>query len=185
MTECTRTDREQALMLRVANGDLGAFETLVDRFQGGLIQYFTMLTRDRSIAEDLAQEVFLKLYRSRQRYRPEAKFQTYLYRIARNHWTDHLRRQTKRGKLVPLEDQNEPPGDPAITTIEWQILERAVASLSEKQRHVFLLSRIEDLSFPEISQILEIPVGTVKSRMHHALSILREALSPSGGRYHA
>jgi len=182
MGACTRTVESSELMLRVASGDLEAFAVLVDRHQGGLIQYFAMLTRDRALAEDLAQEVFLKLYRARRRYRPDARLETFLYRIARNLWTDHLRRQHRRGTWVSLED-TEPVAAVPSTVLDWETLERAVAALPEKQRHVFLLSRIEELSFPEISDLLEIPLGTVKSRMHHALAVIRKALDPSGGRH--
>ena len=98
-----KPDPEAFLMMQFSEGDTEAFESLVNRCQGGLIQFFTMLSGNRADGEELAQEVFIRLYRSSQNYRPTAKFKTYLYRVARNLWTDHLRRKSSRGNLVSLE----------------------------------------------------------------------------------
>ncbi len=179
-----------ALMLRTAAGDVSAFEALVEALQGRLIQYFSMLARDAALAEDLAQEVFLRLYRARASYRVEAKLETYLYRIAHNLWKDHLRRIKRRAPVIRLDEAvgvehaASEETDPTVM-LDWDVLVRAIGALPEKQRQVFLLSRIEEMSFPEISQVLEIPVGTVKSRMYHALAFLREMLGTHRGRAHA
>jgi len=188
--EPRKEDPGTALMMRAAEDELAAFEAIVDLYQDRLIQYFSLLARDAALAEDLAQEVFLRLYRSRDRFRGDAKLGTYLYRIANNLWNDHLRRCMRRGSVVPFEEGigeargAREPVDPTLM-LDWDVLVRAIGTLPEKQRQVFLLNRIEELSFAEIGAILEIPVGTVKSRMHHAFAALRTALGTNRGRAHA
>lgn len=176
-------DLEAKLMARVARGDIGAFESLVDRYQGHLIQFFTLLAGDHAVGEELAQEVFLRLYRSRKQYRPKAKFKTYLNQIARNLWIDHSRR---RGPgLLSLDWENE-VGDPLSARLpsirdhepkpEKLALHRALFQLSTDHRMVLLLHSVWGLSQTEISSVLNLPVGTVKSRMHHAIRNLRNLL---------
>ena len=183
-------DPGAALMLRAAEGDKAAFEALVDLYQCRLIQFFSLMAGDAALAEDLAQEVFLRLYKARASFRAEAKLGTYLYRIAHNLWNDHLRRSKRRGEVVAFDEAVGADGlsraesDPTLL-LDWGALVSAIGTLPEKQRQVFLLNRIEELSFAEISRILEIPIGTVKSRMHHAVAFLRDALGAERGPAHA
>ncbi len=173
-------------MCRASRGDDTAFEALVDRCQAGLIQFFVMLSHNPSLGEDLAQEVFIRLYKNRHGYRPEARFKTYLYRIARNLWTDHLRRQPKQGRDLSLDAVNDRGASlghmlaaesPDPLPVDRKTLYLAVLRLSRQQREVLLLSLLEDLSYPEIAAVLSIPVGTVKSRVYHAVRKLRTILS--------
>ena len=173
-------------MKRAADGDDAAFEDLVDRCQAGLIQFFTVLSRNRADGEDLAQEAFIRLYRARRAYRAQARFRTYLYRIAQNLWTDYLRRKKTRIGESPLDDRNRQgppePGsasanrEPTVSVKTRKELYNAVLALSEEQRMVLLLNLVEDLTYPQIAETLSIPVGTAKSRMHHALRKLQALL---------
>jgi len=187
-----QTDVE--LMLRVREGDPEAFSDVVGRHQKPLLNYFYRLTWDRQKSEDLAQEVFLRLYRARASYSPQAKFTTYLYRIARNLWIDRYRSQKSSpgetsldgpigregGRELRLRDQIAAPGRSPSEEAGGRELVRAmksaVSELPEEQRQVFVLAQFQGLPYAKISEIMEIPEGTVKSRMHAAVRRLRGLL---------
>jgi len=147
-----------------------------------------------SEAEDLVQEVFLKLFRHANTYQPSGRFQAFAFRIARNAWIDRNRRRATRPRLVggsASEDSDadeadelflqEPatlpsPGALAERKEEAGRVESALAQLSEGQRLVFELGVVQELAYSEIARVLEIPEGTVKSRMFHAVRKLRSLL---------
>jgi RNA polymerase sigma-70 factor, ECF subfamily len=180
------TDEE--LMLATAKGDEGAFEALVKRHQAPLLRFFVRMGADRSFAEDCTQEVLVRVFRARERYEPRAKFTTWLYRIGKNHWIDQVRSRAAQPRALsldapvagaeetPLRDA-VPEGANARMGQELnEEIERAVATLPEEQRMVLVLGMIQALPYAEVSVILDIPVGTVKSRMHAAVGRLREVL---------
>ena len=187
-----------AAVFALKAGKLGAFTELVDRHQRSLINFFYHLGWDRQVAEDCAQEVFLRLYRHAATYEPQAKFTTFLYRIARNLWIDRVRSVASRGgKQVSLEAEQGPAGErslrdrlagPAPTPVEIlerqeteAALKRAIELLPEEQRTVLVLSEMQGLKYQEIGAILDIPVGTVKSRMHTAMEKLKEMMADDLG----
>jgi RNA polymerase sigma-70 factor (ECF subfamily) len=181
------------LIAFVKAGKLGAFTALVDRHQRSLINFFFHLGWDRQVAEDCAQEVFLRLYKHLGTYEPEAKFTTFLYRIARNLWIDRVRSAAVHGKLVSLEATS--PGHEERTLRERvaggaptpvdilsrreteDALKRAIELLPEEQKTVLVLSEMQGLKYQDIAAILEIPIGTVKSRMHTAMEKLKEMMA--------
>lgn len=184
------TDAE--LIAFVKAGRLGAFTALVDRHQRSLINFFYHLGWDRQVAEDCAQEVFLRVYRHIDGYHPEAKFTTFLYRVARNLSIDRLRSAAVHGKPVSLETgsgdddwtlgQRMSGGGPSpvdlLTRRETEEeLRRAIELLPEEQKTVLVLSEMQGLKYQDIAAILEIPLGTVKSRMHTAMERLKETMS--------
>ena len=185
----TVTDDEEIVrwMQRISLGDEQAFEQLVQHFQHELTGYFFNQCWDQHVAEELAQTVFIKIYRARERYKPTASVRTYLYRIARNAWIDHLRRRKQHASLdagsedgFALRDQIEGGIDAALPGRLDDIQARiahAVEQLPVGQREVFVLANQQELPYPEISDILGIPVGTVKSRMYHAVRALRTDLA--------
>lgn len=169
-----------ALMARVCEGQRAAFEVLVRRHQRSLVNYF-LRSGVQYDAEDLVQQTFLRLYRYRDRYRPTAKLTTFLYLLARQVWIDEVRRRQRARRLRErwLEDHGpEPvdarpgPAEPAAGAEVVQALER----LPEGARAVVNLGILQGLSYPEVAKVLRIPVGTVKSRMFHALRTLRRLL---------
>jgi RNA polymerase sigma-70 factor (ECF subfamily) len=182
---------DEDLMLRTGRGDVEAFEALVARHQSGLVNYFFRLYWDRYRAEDQAQEVLLKVYNHARDYQPTAKFTTYLYRIAHNCWVDDLRRTKRERNQVSLDVQDaegaslrdlvfasgDDPRDEARKEEVVEAVIRAVDALPDEHKAVFVLSEIEGMSYLAISRILEIPEGTVKSRMHAAVGKLRERLA--------
>jgi RNA polymerase sigma-70 factor (ECF subfamily) len=190
------SDEETRLMLRVAAGDAAAFEALVVRVLPRLLGFFRRLGADRTEAEDLAQEVLFKIYRVRERYEARARFITYLFHVARNHWIDLYRHRKVQpgsvsadaptggedggGLVQDLAGRPEAPDQTATREELAAALARAVEALGEEHREVFVLSQVEGLRYQDIGAILDIPVGTVKSRMHAAFRQLREALSREG-----
>lgn len=182
------------LMLAFQQGKRDAFEKLVLRHQVGLFNFFFRMTGDRELAEDLTQEVFFRVYSHARSYVRSAKFTTYLYRIAKNAWIDHLRRIKRRGRMASLdkEDENglnfydrlsaesEDPDARLEREDTSRMIEEALDTLPEEQRICFVLSEVQGMKYAEISETLEIPVGTVKSRMHVAMQRLREFLERRG-----
>lgn len=183
------------LVAAFQKGKLAAFQALVDRHQRSLINFFYHLSWDRQTAEDCAQEVFLRLYSHLGRYEPQAKFTTFLFRVARNLWIDRVRSEASHGgRPVSLEavaardgegaslaarlsaDSPAPP-DVLSRREAQETLKGALDRLPEEQKAVVILSQLQGMKYQEIAQILDIPVGTVKSRMHTAMERLKELLA--------
>jgi RNA polymerase sigma-70 factor (ECF subfamily) len=145
---------------------------------------------DRHLAEDLAQETFVRLYTSASRYEPKAKFRSYLYRIARSCWIDQHRRTKSRRLERSLDAEMgdgaslrnvltvmaEEPEESARKEEFVKGLVAAIDSLPTDHKVVFILSQVEGLRYKEIGEALDIPEGTVKSRMHACLKKIREVL---------
>lgn len=173
-------DEDAVLMLAAAKGDDAAFERLVLRHQKPLLNFFCRLGASRPDAEDLAQLTFIRLHRYRESYRPAAKFTTYLYLLARQVRVDEVRRRIRaertRQELAEeaAHDAANPP--PAPSPGLRDDLQSALDQLDEAHREVVVLGLVRELPYQEVSEILGIPVGTVKSRMHHALARLRSLL---------
>ena len=182
------------LMKEFQKGDRESFEKLILRHQMGVFNFFMRLMRDRQAAEDQTQEVFLRLYLHADRYEVTAKFTTYLYRIARNCWVDYLRRLKRRGRMGSLDKETaeganlydrlaadvERPDARAENEDRAALIEAAIEALPEEQRVVFVLSEIQGMKYADIAETLDIPVGTVKSRMHGAVQRLRDYLMRHG-----
>ncbi|MFO0933870.1 MAG: sigma-70 family RNA polymerase sigma factor [Planctomycetota bacterium] len=192
----TPHDADTELMLRVKRGDPRAFGELVERFVRPLASFFHRLGADAATAEDCAQDVFLKLFRTREAYEPRAKFSTYLFSIARHHWIDVVRHRAAGPTTVSSDagggdDAHGSPADRLVagdTEVDARAragevaaaLRRAVAALSDEQREVFALVQQEGMRYQEIADLLGIPVGTVKSRVHAVMHTLRERLAREG-----
>jgi len=168
-------------MLRVGQGDADAFALLYRRHTEGLLNFCYRMLRNWEDAGDVFQDAFRYLHAHAGTYRPTAKFSTYLYHVARNMCIDVLRRR-KRWNLQPLDLEPEVTDEasPAAAPLEPEDLEgriqKAMEELSEAYREVVHLRLIETLSYEAIAEILECPVGTVKSRLHSGLALLREIL---------
>lgn len=167
------------LMLRTRRGSEGAFEMLVERWEGSLLRFFRLINPTTVDPEDCVQETFARLYAYRDRFRPErAPLRSLLFRIARNVQCDALRKARRLGRARTMEAQAweqlaAPDPVPAEDRID---LNEAIASLPVSWRWVVVLGAIEGLEYREVAAILGIPVGTVKSRMHYAVARLREQL---------
>lgn len=182
------------LMLEFKQGNREAFEKLVMRHQVGLFNFFYRLLGNREMAEDQTQEVFFRIYLHAESYQHTAKFTTYLYRIAKNSWIDYLRKKKRRGRIDSLDRENEEgmnlyeriaadseaPDEKMHREDRAGIIAKAIDSLPEEQRIAFVLSEVQGMKYQDISETLDIPIGTVKSRMHVAVSRLREYLQRHG-----
>lgn len=167
-------NRDPGLMARLRHGDVEALGVLVSRHEGTLLGLFRHLGLDAHSAEDCAQDTFLRVWEYRDRYRPVRPFRAFLLTLARRAWIDHQRR---RSRSVPAHDPSTFEARAAETIPEARLDVRdAIDALPDRLRWVVVLSVNEGLGYAEIAEILGIPVGTVKSRMHHAMRGLRERL---------
>ena len=175
-------------------GNREPFEDFALSHAGLFLGFFRRLGAGLEQAEDMTQEVFLKLHQHALRYRPEERFKSYCFRVARNVWIDAQRRRAVRPRTVPIEppagedeggsdgwapvDAQAGPDRAAQEREEAERVRRVSRELAEHHRMVFELGVVQELPYAEISSILDIPTGTVKSRMFHALRRIREALDP-------
>jgi RNA polymerase sigma-70 factor (ECF subfamily) len=177
-----------ALMERVGAGDHEAFRTLVERHQHAVIGTVAKMLGNASESEDIAQQVFLRIWRNAKRYRPDAKFTTYLYTITRNLVFNETRRKSRK-KEVSSDEREEnsnqlleasPDRQPDAELLQaelQQAVDDAIASLPETQRMAVVLRRYEQLSYEEIAGVLNLSVSAVKSLLFRARTSLREALA--------
>lgn len=173
------TVNDDALMQAVRDGDLGKLGVLFDRYHLGLFDFLNRMTGRRDVAEDLVQEVFLRILKYRATYRDEASFETWVFRIARNARADYF---AKRGELVePLSDEalasaDEAPGPEGELERQGEaaLLRRALMSLREDRRELLILARYRGMKHEAIAELLGIDAGAVKVRIHRALNELRD-----------
>jgi len=190
----TRSDVQ--LMLDVKAGDEQSFELLLQRYRTPLVNFLFRMVRSREQAEDLAQEVFIRVYRAREEYVPSAKFTTWLFRIATNLALNSIR-DNRRQKLeismdAPLtadaEDGDEKPFEVADKrpTVEQELvaearkkmIRHAIEKLPEKQRAAVLLHKYQELDYAEIAKILSCSQSALKSLLFRAYETLRVELAP-------
>lgn len=170
-------EEDVALMLRAAGDDLDAFSKLVQKHEKAILNFFARNGVYRDV-EDLAQQTFLKLYRARHGYKPTAKFTTFLYLIARQILVDSIRATQRRATLHEKAGAEiETVEDAPPMRGEGQDAQKALAVLSPELRETVVLVIMQGLPYQEAADILGIPVGTVKSRIHSALAQMRAALS--------
>ena len=170
-------------MLRYADGDAAAFETLYLRHKDSLFRYLLRLSGNRAMAEDVYQEAWTRIIRARERYRPTAKFATYLYRVAQNCFIDSTRRNRRYGGgPVPSEllDDGSSPEATAERTKLRQRLFAALANLPFEQRDAFLLHEEGGLNIDDIAHTTGVNRETAKSRLRYANVKLKAALAENG-----
>ena len=189
----TSSDADAALMLRVRNGDIDAFRGLVDRHQRTVINTIYRAIGDAWEAEDLAQRVFIQAYRSASRYRPDARFTTWLFTIVHNTIRNEYRRRhrhphesldaiiesnaTGQSPHTPLPNHQSPNPAQAAMLRELQArLQAAIQNLPHQQRTAVILARFEGLSYDEIARVIGCSVSATKSLLHRARITLKEQL---------
>jgi len=181
-----KAQEDSALMLRYRDGDVAAFELLYKRHNDALYRYLMRLCRHRDTAEDIFQDVWGKIIKARDTYRPTAKFTTFLYRVAHNCFIDHIRRNKRHTQTVDIEPDNQPdPGDlPEMQTersLARRRLQAALQELPDEQRDVFLLREEAGLSLEQIAAVTGSNRETTKSRLRYAVNKLRTAIDEPVG----
>ena len=178
-----------SLMTKVARGDHAAFEELVHRHRHAVVGTVAKMLASHSEAEDIAQQVFLRLWKSAGRYKPTAKFTTFLFTITRNLVFNETRRKSRRGEQS-LEEQADnwhqqfqekghtQPDAQMVQSELRETVNRAIASLPRKQRMAVILRRYENMPYEDIADILGISVSAVKSQLFRARATLRQILGP-------
>jgi RNA polymerase sigma-70 factor (ECF subfamily) len=179
-----QTDRE--LILQLQNGNLAALGDLFDRHQRLVFRTAVGITGDEQVASDLLQDVFLRMHRFAHHIDPERPLEPWLYRTTANLTYTWMKRHKRW--LRPLEDvaewlagsQKQSPAYITEADEEWKDIKQAIASLTLQQRVVVVLYYINDLSLQEISEILDVPVGTIKSRLFYGRQALKKYLETGG-----
>jgi RNA polymerase sigma-70 factor, ECF subfamily len=178
------SDRE--LIRKMQAGNLEALGELYDRYRFLVYRTAIVITGDTEFASDLLQDVFLRLYRFADKIDLDRPLQPWLYRMTANLAYTQLKRERNWTKLfTDLVDRltgfsNNQPAEAAEKNDDWNCLQRAIAKLPFAQRMVVILYYLNDLSLQEIAEILEIPVGTVKSRLYYGRNALKQALGETG-----
>jgi len=181
---------DKKLVKRVQKGDKGAFDLLVLKYQHKIVNLVMRYVRDPELALDITQEAFIKAYRALPRFRGDSAFYTWMYRIAVNTAKNHLAAQRRRPMDVELDLQDpeqydlhsklketDTPEGVSLSNELKETIERAIASLPEDLRTAIILRELEGMSYEEIAQTMECPVGTVRSRIFRA----RDAISKKVG----
>jgi RNA polymerase sigma-70 factor (ECF subfamily) len=182
---------DDALMQAVRDGDENAFGEIVDRYKDSLVNYLTHLVRSRDRAEEIAQDAFVRLYRSAANYRERERLGPYLFRIATNLTVSEIRRERRWSLLLPRYNASTTPNIPSpdanlITDEIQRQVAAALEKLPVKYRAPLVLFEIEEWSYEEIATTLSLPNGTVKSRISRARELMRKHLAPwwTGGKSH-
>ncbi len=182
------------LMLDVKAGDEESFELLLRKYRTPLVNFLYRMVRNTAIAEDLAQEVFLRVYRARQEYAPSAKFTTWMFRIATNLALNSVRDNRHRKMEISM-DQSVDTGEDEQRALEVpdrspsveqelvarcraELIMKAIHSLPEKQRAAILLHKYQELDYDEIARVLECSESALKSLLFRAYETLRVELAP-------
>ncbi|HYL68229.1 MAG TPA: sigma-70 family RNA polymerase sigma factor [Candidatus Limnocylindria bacterium] len=185
----TRSDVQ--LMLDVKAGDEASFDLLLQKYRTPLVNFLYRMVRNSATAEELAQEVFLRVYRARKQYSPSAKFTTWMFRIATNLALNSVRDNRYQRMQVsldaPVEEDEAPIQIPArekridermVERDRAEIIHRAITALPEKQRVAVLLHKYEEMDYGEIARILECSESALKSLLFRAYETLRVQLAP-------
>ncbi len=191
----TLADPDVRLMLEVRDGSATAFEELVVRYQGRLVTVLEHLVGNRDQAEDLSQDVFLRVFRARERYVAGAKFSTWLFTIANNVALNALRSRSRRHEVTLGSRESGPMGARPLDVMAQassslmparqlakaemrEIVRLAIGTLSERQRMAVLLSKFENMSYADIGETMELSPQAIKSLLSRARGNLREVLEP-------
>jgi RNA polymerase sigma-70 factor, ECF subfamily len=186
------TSSDVQLMLDVKAGGEESFGLLLHRYRTPLVNFLRRMVRDTATAEDLAQEVFLRVYRARKQYTPSAKFTTWLFRIATNLALNSIRdnrhQQLETSIDTPVDEEEQAPrelpsremriDEHMIDRDRCDFIRRAISSLPEKQRVAVLLHKYEEMDYGEIAKILECSESALKSLLFRAYETLRVQLAP-------
>jgi RNA polymerase sigma-70 factor (ECF subfamily) len=188
-TELAPLERDAELMLRVRDGDQASFGVLLERHRGPVIHFLYRMVQRQAVAEELAQEVFLRVYRSRGTYEPSAKFTTWLFRIATHlglNWIrdgraesreESLDKETTEGATRQVADRARTVEQDMVYRVKLREVRRAIECLPSKQRAAVLMHKYEEMEYSEIANVLSCSESAVKSLLFRAYEHLRSRLA--------
>lgn len=190
MTAAVALERDAELMLRVREGDEASFALLLERHRGPVIHFLYRMVQNQAVAEELAQEVFLRVYRSRTTYEPTAKFTTWLFRIATHLALNWIRDRKNEKGLESLDEESTEGGpirqvpDCKPNIEQWMLhdarmeeVRKAIALLPEKQRAAVLMHKYHEMEYAQIAKVLSCSESAVKSLLFRAYETLRARLA--------
>lgn len=186
-TPSAEASMDHMLMQRIAMGDHDAFATLIERHQDMVVGTVAKMLGNASEAEDISQQVFLRIWKSAKRYKPSAKFTTFLFTITRNLVFNEVRRRKRRNEVssdereenshLEISDSDEYRPDREMERQELtKVVDKAIAALPEQQRLAVVLRRYEQMPYEDIAEVLGISLSAVKSQLFRARTTLRESL---------
>lgn len=188
MAKQTAKEIDYALIRAIQGGDMVAFNAMVDRYKKRLMNVIGRMLSSTEEAEDVVQETFIRVYQHRQSFNFQHCFSTWIYTIALNLARNELRKR-KKFKFLEISDMQgneaEIAVNPDLPNNFPKALERAVKDLPEKYRSAFILRDVQELPYNEVAVVLDVPLGTVKSRVNRARQMLRERLKPRMEEYNA
>lgn len=188
MSKTTEKDIDYKLMRSIQNGDMVAFNEMVDRYKDRLMNVIGRMLSSTEEAEDIVQETFVRVYQHRQSFNFKHCFSTWIYTIALNLARNELRKR-KKFKFYEISDMQ---GNESEFAVEMKLpsrlpeaLKESIQELPEKYRMAFVLRDVQEMPYEEVAKILSVPLGTVKSRVNRARMMLREKLQPRLESYNA
>jgi len=172
---------DEKLLSLFQAGNVDAFEEIYHRYSGPLVNFMVRMLNDQQRAEDIFQDIFIKLLEQPNIYQNRARFKIWVYRVAVNRCLNEIRNRKKRNvkpqQVTEALQMNQKASNSQFSQIELKIeIQQAVKLIPFEQQTVLILKYYHKLTYPEISQIIKCPVGTIKSRMHYAIQNLRELL---------
>lgn len=181
---------DEALMLRVRDGDHRAFSDLLNRYEKQLLNFFYRHSSDYEASKDMVMDTFMRIYQAAERYEPRAKFSTYLYQVARNLSINEFKKREIR-KADSIDEMDENSGfeiaDKKLNPIEVMekrevqlMVQKALDSLPEEQRTIIILTEYQELPYERVAEIMGCTIGTVKSRLFRARQKIKEWMEDYG-----
>lgn len=186
----TEEDKDLAIIEQFQDGDLSAFDELMERYKKRMFSYVYKSVKNWDDTDDLVQEIFIKVFKALPRWEPRAKFSTWIYTIAHHICIDYHRAKSRKRPSYSIDNEDIIYGTPstddvysdpekvAVEKETGKMIRDALEQLSKRQKEVFVLYHYEGLKIREIAEVLEIAVGTVKIHQHRAMKKLREILEP-------
>jgi RNA polymerase sigma-70 factor (ECF subfamily) len=169
---------DEVVMEAVKNGNLHEATLLFERYNKRIFNFLARMTMDRNLAEDLTQNVFLRLIKYRNSYREGARFQSWIYQIARNVFSDHYQAEkNKYNNFVDVENLRDEIGDHDDREVQEEkemILQRSMAKLTVEQRELLVLTRYQQMKYEDVALLLDTTVANIKVKVHRAINRLRE-----------
>lgn len=169
---------DEMIMDAVKNGDLQRASLLFDRYNKRIFNFLARMTIDRDVAEDLTQNVFLRMIKYRNSFKDGNKFQSWIYQVARNVFSDHYQSiKNRKADFVDVEKMSDRMADSEESMVkdeQERILQRSLALLSDEQRELLTLTRFQHMKYEEVAVIMDTTVANIKVKVHRAIAKLRE-----------